>query len=89
VLDYGETYVGAKAGAIETSTIRGVSAGREGSLSHPPSIVLALSDGRSVEIGILAGVWSLGNSSKNTIARDEIIALVSRLLLQNGPGLKE
>lgn len=77
VLDYTTAYGNAKAGAVETSLITSVRAGRDAALLHPPSLVLTMSDGRELEIGILHSIHSPNFLPVNNADRDEMVTAIA------------
>jgi hypothetical protein len=80
VLDYSTAYGNQKAGAVATSLITSVRPGRNAGLLHPPSLVLTMSDGRQLEIGILHSLTSMNPLPINNVARDETVAAISAQL---------
>ena len=80
ILDYSKAYADGKAGAINTAAIISVRAGREKGLFNPPSLVVATSSGRNVEIGVLASIKSPNPSPKNTAARDAMVQAINEQL---------
>lgn len=80
VLDYSTAYGDSKAGAVKTSTITGVRPGNNAALIHPPSLILAFGDGRSLAIGIVQALWCPHIWPGNNRARDEMVAAISSQL---------
>ena len=83
-LDYATAYMGSVTGAIDTSAVRSVSPGMSAAVSHPPSLIVTMANGNSVEIGILHSISSPNFWPANTTDRHEIIGLIRSLLVQNG-----
>ena len=63
--------------ANQLDAIASVAAGGGPSLMKPPTIVITLSDGRTIELGVMAGI-TVNLSPKNTPHRDELLAALTR-----------
>ena len=66
--------------SCEYGGVPSVRPGRNAALPHPPSLVLTMSDGRQLEIGILHRMTSMNPLSINNVARDETVAAISAQL---------
>ena len=77
-LDYSSAYQDGLTGAVETTSITGVTAGRDAGLLHPPSLVISMSNGAQTTIGILKSKFTPNISPANNQARDEMIALIQQ-----------
>lgn len=53
-------------------------AGRDPSLARPPTILVTLADGRSMEFGILKSLTSPNGSRANSVHRDELLTALQR-----------
>jgi hypothetical protein len=84
VLDYSTAYGEDTVAAIEAFAISGVGGGMDASLLHPPSLVLTLVGGRTIEIGVLKSLGSANFWHANNTARDEMVAAISDQLVANG-----
>lgn len=83
-LDYTTAYQDGLEGAVPTTAITSVDPGRGPALFHPPSLVLTMDNGNTVEFGILRSKLTPNISPTNTTARDEMVALIRAQLALGG-----
>lgn len=86
VLDYASAYQDGLAGALPTASITGVRAGRDPQMTAPPSLILGLDTGSTVELGILTSIRTPSIWPGNRTARDDTIELIDALLAQSHQG---
>jgi hypothetical protein len=83
-LDYTTAYQDGLPGAVPTSAIASVKAGRNGGLLQPPSLVLTMDNGTRVEIGILKSKFTPNIARSNRVARDEMVQLIKAQMAAGG-----
>lgn len=75
LIGYATDTVNGAAGAVPMATIVAVEPGVDAG-AHPSSLVLTAEDGRRIEIGISASLFTPIWSKKSDRVRDEIVALI-------------